>query len=224
MKPKPNTMRSIQRGNRRSIQLLRPGRQAVAQVADRPEPDTPQAAPVTAAKARIKRAKKRHYARGRKEPYKLTLALIRRFCEVLRSCPGLPVEAVCDSVGITRTTYYAWLEVGRKEPGGLHGEFSRETTKALGDSWLSLHELAARARPEQVLFRRYASFYPLAKVEADLTSGGLPLLPSENSFSVLLELHPSTEDGEPEFRITTDEVGRPENDSAANTPQPPRVR
>src|SRR5262249_49996732 len=115
MKPKPNTMRSIQRGNRRSIQLLRPGRQAVGQGAARAEANTPRATPVTAAKARIKRAKKRHYARGRKEPYKLTLALIRRFCEVLRSCPGLPVEAVCDSVGITRTTYYAWLEVGRKE-------------------------------------------------------------------------------------------------------------
>jgi DNA invertase Pin-like site-specific DNA recombinase len=41
----------------------------------------------------------------RKEPYKLCDELIERFCHNLRSCPGIPVEAICDSVGIARQTF-----------------------------------------------------------------------------------------------------------------------
>jgi hypothetical protein len=72
-------------------------------------------------------------------------------------------------------------------------------TEALGDPWKALHELAAKAKPEQILFRRYASFYPTERVQADLTSGGMPLLPE--TFNVLLGLNGPVQRDEPQFRI-----------------------
>jgi hypothetical protein len=73
----------------------------------------------------------------------------------------------------------------------------------MSDSWQSLHQMAAKAKPEQILFRRYQSFYPTERVQADLTSGGLPILPQ--TFAVSLELHKPGEEEKP-FRIEAQNV------------------
>ena len=138
-----------------------------------------------------------HHTNQCRNAYKLCDELIKRFCENLRTNPGIPVEAICDSVGIARQTFYAWLDQGKKEPGGLHAKFAQEVTKALGDSWKLLHEMAIKAKPEQILFRRYANFYPAQRLEADLTSAGMPFLPQ--TFSVVLELNGPAD--EQEFEV-----------------------
>jgi hypothetical protein len=138
----------------------------------------------------------------RRGPYKLCDALIKRFCENLRSCPGLPIEAVCDSLGVGRATFYEWLEEAKQQPGTIYERFANEITEALGFSWRSLHELAIKAKPEQILFRRYASFYPAPRAELDVSSAGMPVMPG--SFNVLLELHREGETADPadlEFKI-----------------------
>lgn len=134
------------------------------------------------------------------KPIKLNERLIADFCKSLRACPGGPVEMFCDALGIVRSTFYEWLDRGKSEPDTLYGRFALEVTKAMGDAWRQLHVLAVKAKPEQVLFRRYQTFYPLPKSELDVTSGDLPI---GETFNVVLQLHDSAEKQteEPRFKI-----------------------
>jgi hypothetical protein len=137
----------------------------------------------------------------RRGPYKLGPELIRKFCEGLRAYPGIPVEAICDSLGVGRATFYEWLQEAKQQPGTIYETFATEVTEAMGASWKSLHELAAKAKPEQILFRRYPTFYPLAKAELDVSTGGLPITMPQ-SFNVVLELADKSEKEERTFSIS----------------------
>jgi hypothetical protein len=171
------------RGNYRNVQLLRPGaKKQAGRLAGQAHKD-----------GSDKQTKQTPIRHG---PYKLGPEFIEKFC------PGIPIEAICDSLGIGRATFYEWLQEAKLQPGTIYETFAREVTQAMSDSWQSLHTMAIKARPEQILFRRYQSFYPSERVQADLTSAGMPLLPQ--TFNVLMELHKP--DDNLEFKIEPENV------------------
>jgi hypothetical protein len=67
-----------------------------------------------------KNGTERTYRTGK--PRKLSEELIAQFCQGLRACPGGPVEMFCDALGIVRSTFYEWLDRGKREPDTLYGQ------------------------------------------------------------------------------------------------------
>jgi hypothetical protein len=70
--------------------------------------------------------------------------------------------------------------------------------RALHAAWKRLYEAAVRHKPTEVLFRRHHDYYPSERQQMEISApDGLQLFPSENQFSVVLELHaPSSEGAE----------------------------
>jgi hypothetical protein len=67
-----------------------------------------------------KNGTERTYRTGK--PRKLSEELIAQFCQGLRACPGGPMEMFCNALGIVRSTFYEWLDRGKREPDTLYGQ------------------------------------------------------------------------------------------------------
>lgn len=69
---------------------------------------------------------------------KLDETLIRRFCRIILK--GLPLDGCCDYLGINPSTFYAWLDKGKKYLDGgnkppenkIYGLFVHHIRKAFG--------------------------------------------------------------------------------------------
>ena len=68
---------------------------------------------------------------------KITVKLTRRFCKLIRK--GLPIDGICDYLGINSSTFWNWKQKGQKylDGGGepkedaIYGYFVLKTRKAL---------------------------------------------------------------------------------------------
>jgi hypothetical protein len=144
--------------------------------------------------------------RRRKGAYKLNDRTIGALISSINRSADAPIEMHCGCAGIHRETYLEWRKLASEEPEGEHARQMRKVDKALFAAWRRLHEVAVKHKASEVLFRRHHEHYPSERQRLELTGAeGLPLIPTENAFSVVLELHQpagqAATEPEPGFRI-----------------------
>jgi hypothetical protein len=85
-----------------------------------------------------------------------------------------------------------------------------------------LHEAAVRHKPTEVLFRRHHEFYPSERQQMEISApDGMQLIPSENQFSVVLELHAPSSEGAEQQRAEAFRIVQPKG--AVDLWQPPQA-
>jgi hypothetical protein len=134
----------------------------------------------------------------RRKPYKLHDRTINALIRSINECADAPIEVHCGCAGINRDTYHQWRKTAEAEPKGEHARQMAKVDRALYAAWKRLHEAAVRHKPTEVLFRRHHEHYPSERQRLELTGAeGLPLIPTENTFAVVIELaSPQSEDRE----------------------------
>ena len=177
---------SLQRMQRRNFQKNATKKTGVHPVAGNAEnPTNPTSAP------RVKR-------RRRKGAYKLTDRTIGALINSINRSADAPIEMHCGAAGIHRDTYWEWRKLALEQPKGEHARQMAKVDKALYAAWGRLHEAAVKHKASEVLFRRHHEHYPSERQRLELTGAeGLPLIPTENAFAVVIELaSPQSEDRE----------------------------
>jgi hypothetical protein len=111
-------------------------------------------------------------------PYKLDDKLIKGFVDSILATPGGPIEMHCQALRVRRETYWRWRQKAAEHPRSIYARFVERVDEALGKAWQKLHVMAANAKPEQILFRRYLAHYPTERQQIELSGlGGQPLGP-----------------------------------------------
>lgn len=141
----------------------------------------------------------------KRRPYKLHEATIKRLVASIDGHCDAPMYVHLRAAGIHPDTFNEWKGLAAENPDGLHAFFLERVDKALARAWGRLHEAAVKHRASEVLFRRHHEDYPSERQRLELTGAeGLPLIPTENAFNVVLELHQppgQAQEPEPAFRI-----------------------
>src|SRR5262249_43825735 len=88
---------------------------------------------------------------------------------------GGPLEMHVRRIGVDVTTVWRWRERAKLKPKSIYGKFARAIDKAFAESWHTLHVMAANARPHELLFRRFAKYYPTQLQQIELS--GAPIGP-----------------------------------------------
>jgi hypothetical protein len=107
---------------------------------------------------------------------KLDDRLEAQFCDHVRT--GLPVEACCALVRISKQTFYSWKNRGEVEAESgentRYAEFAKNVETANAEAMQTLHDQARKTNPLWVLERRWPQHYgaPKMRVETEL-SGSL---------------------------------------------------
>src|SRR5258707_5548162 len=121
-----------------------------------------------------------------------------RLLRSMKECPGASFETHADACKMGLSTFYRWMDDGEKDPNSVYGRFRQEMLQAMAEGEKVLHNLAAKSTPIHVLTRRFPNHYPSERQLMELSApGGLPLIPpSENSFSVCIDLYPQDQTGD----------------------------
>lgn len=103
--------------------------------------------------------------------------MIENFVSSIQASPDAPIACHCACNGISRETYYQWRDRAANEPDSIYVRFVSAVDMAMGLAWRTLHQRAATAKPEQVLFRRHAEDYPSeTRLQMELSGvGGGPI-------------------------------------------------
>jgi hypothetical protein len=105
---------------------------------------------------------------------KLDDLLERKFTGFVRE--GLSYERCCDLCGISRQTFYDWLNRGTAEPETRYGRFEREMRKANAEAVRTLHNDIRKSRPEWILERRFPNEYGPPRTRTELSGpDGAPI-------------------------------------------------
>ncbi len=145
-----------------------------------------------------------------------------RLLRSMKECPGASFETHADACKMGLSTFYRWMDDGEKDPNSVYGRFRQEMLQAMAEGEKVLHNLAAKSTPIHVLTRRFPNHYPSERQLMELSApGGLPLIPpSENSFSVCIDLYPQDQTGDEK---PLDEVFRlVKPDGSVDIWQPPK--
>jgi hypothetical protein len=143
-------------------------------------------------------SKPRPKRRKRKGAYKLNDRTIGALIKSINRSADAPIEMHCGCAGISRDTYWEWRKLASEQPKSEYARQMAKVDKALFAAWGRLHEAAVKHKASEVLFRRHHEFYPSERQRLELTGAeGLPLIPTENTFAVVIELaSPQSEDRE----------------------------
>jgi hypothetical protein len=156
----------------------------------------------------------------RKGAYKLNDRTIGALIKSINRSADAPIEMHCGCAGISRDTYWEWRKLASEQPKSEYARQMAKVDKALFAAWGRLHEAAVKHKASEVLFRRHHEYYPSERQRLELTGAeGLPLIPTENAFSVVIELASPIPD-ECEFVVEHPD-GRREVWQQPNGRQPP---
>jgi hypothetical protein len=97
-----------------------------------------------------------------------------QFCEYVRE--GLPIEACCALVGISKQSFYSWRARGEaeEEANTRYAQFAKAVELANAEALRKLHNTVKASNPQWILERRFPNEYgpPKTRVETEL-SGSL---------------------------------------------------
>jgi hypothetical protein len=79
-------------------------------------------------------------------PTKLTAALIEKIAALMRA--GNYAEQACRAVGIATSTYYRWIERGRREQFGIYHDFVEALRRAEAEAEVEAVVLLREAMPD----------------------------------------------------------------------------
>jgi hypothetical protein len=146
-------------------------------------------------KASTKAKKKRQLRPGQPSVYSsLDDAVEKRLCEYLHA--GVPIALACDAVGLSRTTFYRWEELGIEsdDPKNRHALFVQRVREAQAKGFIRLHLEVRKLDPKWLLGRCAPEHYPREPLKAELSGpdgGAVPV--SVTPFVVEITCHESLE-------------------------------
>jgi predicted DNA-binding transcriptional regulator AlpA len=118
---------------------------------------------------------------------KLDDMLERKFCKFVRE--GLSYERCCDLCGISRQTFYDWLNRGTAEPQTRYGRFERKVRRANAEAVRTLHNDIRKSNPQWLLERRFPAEYGPPKTRTELSGPDGAPIRTESSWSVEIVCH-----------------------------------
>jgi hypothetical protein len=132
-----------------------------------------------------------------RKPYKLHDATFKRLINSIDAHCDAPMYVHLHAAGIHHDTFNEWKRQAAENPDGLHAFYLERVDKALARAWGRLHAAAVRHRASEVLFRMHPEAYPSERRRLELTGlEGTPLIPTDNPFSVVIELTPQPDERE----------------------------
>jgi hypothetical protein len=94
-----------------------------------------------------------------------------QFCEYVRE--GLPIEACCALVGISKQSFYSWRARGEAEAeeNTRYAQFAKAVELANAEALRKLHNIVKASNPQWILERRFPNEYgpPKTRVETELS-------------------------------------------------------
>jgi len=188
----------IQRQERRNFQVGGTKRTSV----HLPQADKTGQAPDEAARASSRAKNHRKRPNSRMIDLRVEQAT-RRMVASMGECAGASFETHCDAIGLGLSTFYEWMGRGVENPESCYGKFRTEMVKAMAQGEKQPHNKAMRTHAIHLLSRRFPSHYPSERQLLEVSApGGLPPIPSENPFHVVIELDPRDEQLLPEKQFT----------------------
>jgi hypothetical protein len=105
---------------------------------------------------------------------KLDDALEKRLCRYVRE--GLPYEACCALVGISKQTFFSWRARGEaeSEANTRYTQFAKNVERANAEAMRTLHTAVKASNPQWILERRFPHHYgpPKQRLETELSAAG----------------------------------------------------
>lgn len=117
-------------------------------------------------------------------------AMTRRLVASMRDCAGASFETHSEACGLELSSFYEWMAKGEELPQSCYGKFRAATIEAMAEGEKRLHKAAMRTHAIHLLARRFPNHYPSERQLMEISAKDrMPFSPTEQQFSVVLELH-----------------------------------